>query len=109
MEVTLDIVGLNRKTYKTEQRQLTITVVEKLNPAKYEVELKIDNLNVEDMFDVDRMDRLKDVFKKHLWNDSEEDLYMTYLASAIDLGARLPLNPKEGEGYVKCNKNRFRN
>ncbi|KAI4462131.1 alpha-/epsilon-sarcoglycan family member [Holotrichia oblita] len=100
MEVTLDIIGLNRKNYKTEQRQLTITVVEKLNPAKYEVELKIDNLNVEDMFDVYRMDRLKDVFKKHLWNDSEEDLYMTYLASAIDLGARLPLNPKEGEGVV---------
>ncbi|KRT80087.1 hypothetical protein AMK59_8667 [Oryctes borbonicus] len=99
-EVTLDIIGLNRKTYETKRHQLVIVVVEKLSPAKYEVQLKIDNLNVEDMFDVDRMDRLKDVFKKHLWNDSEEDLYMTYLASAVDLGARLPLNPKEGEGVV---------
>lgn len=99
-EVTLEIVGLNRKNYETKRHQLVIAVVEKLNPAKYEVQLKIDNLNVEDMFDVDRMDRLKDVFRKHLWNDSEEDLYMTYLASAVDLGARLPLNPKEGEGFV---------
>lgn len=28
------------------------------------------------------------------------DLYVTFLASAVELGARLPLKPSEGEGWV---------
>ena len=96
--VTLEIIALNRHTYETRRLVLPIFINEKLNPAKFEVQLKIDNLNVDDMFDVERMERLKDVFRKQLWKDSEQDLYVTFLASAVDLGARLPLNPKEGEG-----------
>lgn len=98
-DVMLEIVALNRKNYETRRITLPIHITEKLNPAKYEVQLKIDNLNVEDMFQIDRMDRLMEVFRKKLWKDSQEDLYVTFLASAIQLGARLPLNPKEGEGY----------
>lgn len=62
--------------------------------------MKIDNLNVEDMFDVQTMDNLKGVMKNQLWKDSQYDLYLTFLASAVDLGARKPLNPEEGEGFV---------
>lgn len=97
-KIPLEIIALNRKSYDTRHELLTIHVAEKLNPAKNEVHMKIDNLNVEDMFDVDTMDRLKDVFRKQLWKDSQNDLYLTFLASAIDLGARKPLNPDEGEG-----------
>lgn len=60
--------------------------------------MKIDNLNVEDMFDVQTMDNLKDVLRKQLWKDSQDDLYLTFLASAVEMGARKPLNPEEGEG-----------
>lgn len=98
-DVLLEIVALNRKNYETRRITMPIYITEKLNPAKYEVQLKIDNLNVDDMFDVERMDRLMDVFRKRLWKDSQDDLYITFLASAIQLGARLPLNPNEGEGY----------
>lgn len=97
-KVTLEIVALNRKNYETRRHVLPIVITEKLNPARYEVQLKIDNLNVEDMFEVERMDRLKDVFRKRLWKESDNDLYVTFLASAIELGARLPPNPDEGEG-----------
>lgn len=97
-EVLLEIIGLNRRDYSTKRYLKTIQITEKLNPAKHEVQLKIDNLNVEDMFEVERMDRLKDIFRKKLWQDSQNDLYVTFLASAVKLGARLPLNPKEGEG-----------
>ncbi|XP_022916089.1 epsilon-sarcoglycan isoform X2 [Onthophagus taurus] len=98
--IILEIIALNRNTYETKRVVLPIYITQKRYPAKYEVQLKIDNLNVEDMFDVERMERLKDVFRKQLWKDSDEDLYVTFLASAIELGARLPLNPKEGEGVV---------
>lgn len=35
--------------------------------------------------------------RKKLWKGAA-DLYITFLASAIELGARLPLKPSEGEG-----------
>lgn len=44
------------------------------------------------------MTRLKDILRTKLWTESHQDLYPTFLASAIDLGARLPLKPSDGEG-----------
>lgn len=70
------------------------------DPALYEVQLKVDKLNVEDMLDSNHYNLLLDVFRKTLWPESSDDLYVTFLASATHLGARLPLNPTEGEGYL---------
>ncbi|KOX69867.1 Epsilon-sarcoglycan [Melipona quadrifasciata] len=95
----LEIVGLNKHTYETRYKVLDMNVLEKENLTKYEVHLKIDNLNVEDMFDRNRTEVLLDIFRKRLWKDAT-DLYVTFLASAIELGARLPLKPSEGEGVV---------
>lgn len=49
---------------------------------------------------ISRMTRLKDILRTKLWTESSNDLYPTFLASAIDLGARLPLKPSDGEGQV---------
>ncbi|XP_017892583.1 alpha-sarcoglycan isoform X2 [Ceratina calcarata] len=95
----LEIVGLNRHTYETRYKVLDMTVLEKENLTKYEVHLKIDNLNVEDMFDRNRTEKLLDIFRRRLWREAT-DLYITFLASAVELGARLPLKPSEGEGVV---------
>ncbi|XP_076295450.1 sarcoglycan alpha isoform X1 [Lasioglossum baleicum] len=95
----LGIVGLNKHTYETRYRVLDMNVLQKENLTKYEVHLKIDNLNVEDMFDRNRTVELLDIFRKKLWKEAT-DLYVTFLASAIELGARLPLKPSEGEGVV---------
>lgn len=129
----LEIVGLNKHTYETRYKVLDMNVLEKENLTKYEVHLKIDNLNVEDMFDRNRTEELLDIFRfvdktqgktslgtilfpirsmkrliklslsfffiyrKRLWKNAM-DLYVTFLASAVELGARLPLKPSEGEG-----------
>lgn len=98
--VPLEILGLNKKNYETRVENVNIIIQEKLNPARYEVHMKIDNLNVQDMFEVERMEALKDIFRRHLWKDSEEDLYVTFLESAVEMGARKPLNPNEKEGVV---------
>lgn len=71
-----------------------------VEPAQYEVQLKIHNLNVEDLFEEHRQKRLLDIFKENLWKESAEDLHVTMLVSAVQLGARLPLRPTEGEGSV---------
>ncbi|XP_070154445.1 alpha-sarcoglycan isoform X3 [Polyergus mexicanus] len=95
----LEIVGLNKHTYETRHKVLDMNVLERENLTKYEVHLKIDNLNVEDMFDRNRTEKLLDIFRKKLWKGAA-DLYVTFLASAIELGARLPLKPSEGEGVI---------
>ncbi|XP_044751816.1 epsilon-sarcoglycan isoform X2 [Coccinella septempunctata] len=99
-KIPLQVVALNTKNYDTRIRYINIHISEKLNPAKFEVLMKIDNVNVEDIFDVERMESLRDIFRKHLWKDSENDLYVTYLESATELGARKPLDPDQEEGIV---------
>ncbi|KAG6438902.1 hypothetical protein O3G_MSEX000313 [Manduca sexta] len=96
--ITLEVIGLNRQDFETRRVLLTLRVQPKQNMARHEVELKIDNLNVEDLLDEHRMTRLKDILRTKLWTESSQDLYATFLASAIDLGARLPLKPSDGEG-----------
>ncbi|XP_063389361.1 alpha-sarcoglycan isoform X1 [Cydia fagiglandana] len=98
--ITLEVIGLNRQDYETRKVLLVLNVHRREKMAKHEVELKIDNLNVEDLLDEHRMTRLKDIFRGILWPESNHDLYPTFLASAIDLGARLPLKPSDGEGLV---------
>ncbi|RVE52751.1 hypothetical protein evm_002624 [Chilo suppressalis] len=98
--ITIEVIGLNRQDYETRRVLLSLFVKPKVNMARHEVELKIDNLNVEDLLDEHRMTRLKDILKTKLWVESSQDLYTTFLASAIDLGARLPLRPSDGEGLV---------
>ncbi|XP_062532345.1 alpha-sarcoglycan isoform X4 [Bombyx mori] len=98
--LTLEVIGLNRQDFETRRVLLTLKVEKKEKMASHEVELKIDNLNVEDLLDAHRMNRLKDILRTKLWTESSQDLYATFLASAIDLGARLPLKPSDGEGLV---------
>ncbi|XP_045539929.1 alpha-sarcoglycan isoform X2 [Papilio machaon] len=98
--ITLEVIGLNRQDYETRRVLIVLKIQPKENMARHEVELKIDNLNVEDLLDDHRMTRLKDILRMKLWTESKEDLYPTFLSSAIDLGARLPLKPSDGEGLV---------
>lgn len=63
MSFQLEIVGLNKHTYETRYKVLDVNVLERENLTKYEVHLKIDNLNVEDMFDRNRTEKLLDIFR----------------------------------------------
>lgn len=56
-------MGLNKHTYETRYKVLDMNVLERENLTKYEVHLKIDNLNVEDMFDRNRTQKLLDIFR----------------------------------------------
>jgi len=68
--------------------------------AKYEIRFKINNLNVEDMFQEERIPYLLDIFRQNLWICSKHNLYVTFLASTSDLGQRLPVDPNDTEGYL---------
>ncbi|XP_018570617.1 epsilon-sarcoglycan isoform X2 [Anoplophora glabripennis] len=99
-KIPLEIIALNKKNYETRIETLNVIILNKRKPARYEVNIKIDNLNVEDMFNVNRTDALKGIFREKLWKGSGGDLYITFLSSAVELGARKPLVPGKEEGVV---------
>lgn len=47
----MQIVALNRENYETRQIIIPLHLMKKDNIATYQVQLKIDNLNVEDLLD----------------------------------------------------------
>lgn len=121
----MDIIGLNKKIYQTARQVIQLNILKKtgkyskidiifenscfyhdictylfldLGTATNEIRFKINNLNVEDMFQEEHIPYLLDIFRHNLWMDSKPNLYVTFLASASDLGQRLPLDPNDTEG-----------
>jgi len=95
----LQVVVTDRHTFKTGLLAVDINVEEAVN-QNFEVNLKINNLNIEDIFDWQRMERLKKVFQNNLWQESHQDLRLTYADSVPQLGGRKPLNPNLKDGVV---------
>lgn len=54
---------MNKKTYDTRYKVLNMNVQQNENSTKYEVYLKIDNLRIEDTFNLTTMEKLLDVFR----------------------------------------------
>lgn len=67
-------------------------------PARHQVRLKIYNLAVEDLFNPHYLEDLLSIFRAELWTEAIHDLHVSFFASAVHLGARLPLRPEEKEG-----------
>ncbi|KAJ8686767.1 hypothetical protein QAD02_022561 [Eretmocerus hayati] len=95
----LEIIALNKKTYETRDKVLEVIVTENDSVSKYQIQLKVNNWNVEDMFDRNRTETLFEVFRKNIWKNAT-DLQLTFLASADELGARNPLKPGGEIGTV---------
>ena len=76
----LDVVSTNRETFETGLLKLIINITNKSDTssaALYNVKLKIDNLNIEDIFDAHRLENLKNLFKNQFWPQSQDDLHLT--------------------------------
>ncbi|XP_067126574.1 epsilon-sarcoglycan isoform X1 [Centruroides vittatus] len=100
--VQIEIIALNRNKYETYRKVISFIVEKKKKEARHEVELKFSNLNVEDMFEGERLQQLIKIFENSLWRKSHQSdvIYVTMIASAIDVGGRFPVNPREKEGVV---------
>lgn len=96
----LQVVATNRDTFETGLLNLTINVTTSSRPAINNVKLKIDNLNIEDVFDTHRLKNLKGLFKDHFWPESSLDLHLSYIASSLEVGYRRPVHPTEKDGVV---------
>jgi len=93
------VIVTDRHKFETGLLDVDINVEEAVE-ENFEVNLKINNLNIEDIFDWQRMERLKKVFQDNLWQEAHQDLRLTYADSVPQLGGRKPLNPSLKDGVV---------
>ncbi|XP_005187767.1 epsilon-sarcoglycan isoform X2 [Musca domestica] len=98
-KITLEIVALNKQNYETRTAQLDITIASKFH-APNVVQMKIDNLNWVHLMDPGRVENLRNIFRKDLWPESESDLSLVFMESAVNMGGRLPLRPQQHEGVI---------
>ena len=60
----MEVVALNLATFEYGLLRLGINITRPIEPrAEFAVKLKIDNLNLEDIFDAHRLKNLKGLFK----------------------------------------------
>lgn len=62
--------------------------------------MKITNMNWVHLTDLGRVENLKSIFTHDLWPESTPDLSIVFMESAIRLGSRFPLKPKNHEGVI---------
>ncbi|KAM7353430.1 sarcoglycan alpha isoform 2-T2 [Cochliomyia hominivorax] len=97
--ITLEIVALNKQNYETRRSELKITVQPKFH-APNVIQMKIDNLNWVHLMDPGRVENLRNIFRKDLWPESDGDLSLVFMESAVNMGGRLPLRPQQHEGVI---------
>lgn len=59
----IEIVALNNRNYETKYKVLDFNVSRSSASPKYEIQVKIDNLDVEEMFDWNKTNSLLDIFR----------------------------------------------
>jgi len=96
----IQIVATDMITFDTSVIQLNILVDPEVMGSKNKVRLKIENLNIEDIFDSHRKQRLLDLFRNQMWLESATDLDLTFADSSLELGGRKPLQPSRKNGVV---------
>lgn len=97
-QIYLDALALNRKTYETRHIVLLLSIIKSANYHKNTIQMKIDNLNWIHLMDPGRVENLKSIFRQDLWPESKNDLHISLMDSAVEMGGRVPLKPQQHEG-----------
>lgn len=97
--IEIEIVALNKQTYDTRRIIIPFEIVKKVSPAN-KIEMKITNMNWVHLTDLGRVENLKSIFTHDLWPESTSDLSIVFMESAVRLGSRVPLRPKNYEGVI---------
>lgn len=100
-EVLFDMLALNKLNYETTHFVLALAITRSIGYHKNTVQMKIDNLNWVHLMDPGRVENLKNIFRQDLWPESKNDLHISLMESAIEMGGRVPLRPQQREGWAK--------
>lgn len=97
-EIKLDAVALDQTTFETRHIVLSLTINHGIKYQKNTVQMKIDNLDWIEMMDPGRMEDLLSIYRNILWPESKNDLHVSLMESAVEMGGRKPLKPQQREG-----------
>lgn len=100
LQILLDVVALNKLNYHIEHAVLSLYIARKTTYAVNTVQMKIDNLNWVHLTDPGRVENLKNIFRYDLWPESKNDLHISFMESAINMGGRVPVQPQQKEGII---------
>ena len=98
-QTSLEVLATNTDTFVTSKMVVSLHTQTRAN-NRYQVRLKIDNLNIEDVFDETRKGRLLSLFKTRFWPEAAGDIHLSFAESAIKVGGRRPLKPSSKDGVV---------
>ena len=98
-QTSLEVLATNTETFHTSKLVVSLHTQTRAD-NRYQVKLKIDNLNIEDVFDETRKGRLLNLFKTRFWPEAADDLHLSFADSAIKVGGRRPLKPSSKDGVV---------
>ena len=96
----LQVLATDTNTFNTHRLLISLHSQQLKSGNDFQVSLKIDNLNVEDVFDERRKDRLLNLFKTRFWTEAAEDIHLSFAESALNVGGRRPLKPSSKDGVV---------
>ena len=99
-QTKLQILATDTETFNTHRRLLSVHTHQHRHINQYQVNIKIDNLNIEDVFDERRKGRLLDLFKTRFWTEAAKDVHLSFAESALKVGGRRPLKPSSKDGVV---------
>ena len=105
-QTSLEVLATNTDTFVTSKLVVSLHTQTRAN-NRYQVTLKIDNLNIEDIFDETRKGRLLSLFKTRFWPEAAGDIHLSFAESAIKVGGRRPLKPSSKDGVVVRLGSRF--
>ena len=98
-QTSLEVLATNTETFDTSRLVVSLHTQTRAENL-YQVRLKIDNLNIEDVFDETRKGRLLSLFKTRFWTEATDDIHLSFAESALKVGGRRPLRPSSKDGVV---------
>ena len=98
-QTSLEVLATNTDTFETSKLTVSLHTQTRAD-NRYQVKLKIDNLNIEDVFDETRKGRLLSLFKTRFWTEAADDIHLSFADSALRVGGRRPLRPSSKDGVV---------
>lgn len=91
---------MNKVNFHIKHTVCSLIVQRKTSYSVNTVQMKIDNLNWVHLTDPGRVEDLKNIFRHDLWPESKNDLHISLMESAVNMGGRVPLQPKQNEGII---------
>lgn len=98
-DIEIEMILIDRFTFNHTKDRLHYRILSKNETYKYEVQIKLFDIDLEDFIQQNRSKSMMDIFRRRLWR-TNATIYLTNLYQPSKIGFSFPLDPTEKEGLV---------